>query len=400
MQEDTKGYTRLISTAEFTDTPRLALEQPTGDVHVEGWDKPEIEVAISDPEGLFEIEENGSQVTVRNRLGKFKLVDFLEPADAVLSDYGVDLSKVAAKVERSVERGMRRVGRHGFGFNMNMDLSNWKGGRDYYIKVPHNCDLNLRTSSGDMWITGVTGTLLLQTSSGDLRLKQLGGNVLINTTSGDTDIDGMEGKLAARTASGDLRTRNLSLQEVGAATVSGDLHLDLVRLPTSSADIRTVSGDLNIYMPSDARFKLEVHTISGSVRCGFPRNQVEYNSTHRRETVLTVNGGGPSFQLKSVSGDVSIRPRKSESASQTTTAPPMPTASTTETTGGANTMDLSRTQQGYNSPSPSNEEANHGDIVQPEGHTARRQAELEILQQVERGEISPQEALAALTALG
>ena len=77
---ETKGYTDTISTADFEETPRLILEQPTGDVHVEAWDRPEIEVSISDPEGLFEMQREGSKVLVHNRPGSFKLVNFLEPA--------------------------------------------------------------------------------------------------------------------------------------------------------------------------------------------------------------------------------------------------------------------------------------------------------------------------------
>src|SRR3954466_15061807 len=135
-----KGYTQTISTAEFLEIPTLVLEQPTGDVYVEGWDRQEIEVSIDD-EGIFEVEQNGSQVIIRNRPGKFKLVDFLEPAADELREYGVDLNKVSSHVERSIERsmqrGMRRMGKN---FNFNLDVSNWKGGRDYHIMVPQTCD--------------------------------------------------------------------------------------------------------------------------------------------------------------------------------------------------------------------------------------------------------------------
>ena len=102
-----KGYTQTIPTADFIETPNVVLEQPTGDVHVESWDRPEIEVSIDD-EGIFEIEQSGSQVIIKNRPGKFKLVDFLEEAGAELSDLGVDLSKVTARVERGLERNIQR----------------------------------------------------------------------------------------------------------------------------------------------------------------------------------------------------------------------------------------------------------------------------------------------------
>ncbi|HST04651.1 MAG TPA: DUF4097 family beta strand repeat-containing protein, partial [Chloroflexia bacterium] len=279
---ETKGYTRTISTAELNDTPRVALEQPTGDVYVEGWDKQEVEVSTSDTDGYFEVDQQGSQITIRNNPGRVKFVDFLEPVQSELRDLGVEVNidKVASKVERSLERTMRHAGKHGF--NINVDLGNWswRGGRDYYIKVPHNCDLSLRTSSGDLHITGVNGTLLCQTSSGDLHLKDLGGTLLANSASGDVTIVGLEGKLAVRTASGNIKTRNTDLDEVNVQTASGDIEIDFVQLPPRDITIVAVSGDLTMYAPYDARFTLQTRTVSGSLSCGFPREKADYKAAN------------------------------------------------------------------------------------------------------------------------
>ena len=48
-------FTRTISTAEFTETPRLSLEQATGDLLIEGWDRPEIKIETSDEDEGFEV---------------------------------------------------------------------------------------------------------------------------------------------------------------------------------------------------------------------------------------------------------------------------------------------------------------------------------------------------------
>ncbi len=367
----------------------------------------EIEVSVSD-EGLFEIEQSGSQVVIKNRPGKFKLVDFLEPATNELRDIGVDLSKVTAHVERSierqVERGMKRMGRN---FNWSMDLSNWRGGRDYRIMVPTSCDLTLRTSSGDLAVVGVSGTLFVQSSSGDIKARIISGNTLVTTASGDITIEDLEGKLAVRTASGDIRATTIGAQEVSATTASGDVDLDLTRLPGGNTEIKTVSGNLNLYLPHDAAFRAEVHTISGSVGCGFPRESVEYTARHKRETLLNVNGGGKTLPLQSVSGDITIRPRRLSTQPTSQPAPYQPAPSVgsgsptvrTNRTEGANTMNLLRTPFSDTSGESARVDPTHGDITQSEGYVARQQAELEILQKVERGELTPQEALAALSSL-
>ena len=86
-----------------------------------------------------------------------------------------------------------------------------------------------------MTIIGVEGTLLLQSSSGDIRGRVLAGNTLINTASGDIELEDIEGKLAIRTASGDIKTRTVGIQELTAHTASGDIDLDLTRLPTMAS---------------------------------------------------------------------------------------------------------------------------------------------------------------------
>jgi hypothetical protein len=377
---ENRGYTQTISTAEFDETPRVNLEQPTGDVYVEAWDKQEIEVAISDPEGFFEVYQDGSNVTIKNNPHRHKVVNFRDPELPELRDLAQNLAQAATgmerkNIERTIERTMRKMGR--IGLHVDINLGNWKGGRDYYIKAPHNCHLNLRTSSGDIRIAGITGTILCQTSSGDLRLNEVGGNLLASSASGDITIQSLEGKLGLRTASGDIRTRELSLDELSMHTASGDIQLDLLKLPEKDFEVRTVSGDLSVYAPYDSGFKLETRTISGSVSCGFPRDKVKYQATGRRETSLEVNGGGSlTIEVSTVSGDISINPRKLPARSESNGEE-----------GGAPTTDLNRS-------------SNHGDMTEPEGYAARKQAELEIFQKVERGEMSAQEALDAITRLG
>jgi DUF4097 and DUF4098 domain-containing protein YvlB len=382
------GYTETISTKDFPTNPRFVLEQPTGDVRVEGWDREEIEVSISDPSSMFEIEQAGALVTVRNRPGKFKMVNFVEAEEAIkgmrLGFEEADLEDIGARVERSLERGMRRLGRK-LG---SIDPSQWMGGgRDYNIRVPHNCDLALRTSSGDLEIRSVNGTLFIQSTSGDIRMVKCGGSALVNSSSGDIKIEDLEGKLGVRTVSGDIKTQRLNLQEVSAGTTSGDLELDLLRLPQNELELKSVSGDLNLAIPSDSRLTFEITTVSGDVNCGFPRSQVSYSSNRRRGMTLSLNGGGPVVNVATVSGNVSVRPNRANGQ-------PQPAEARRTVSVGEPTMDLSRTQ---GTAEPTQDAA--GDITQPEGYVERQQAELEILQAVQRGELSPQEAVRRLGEL-
>jgi DUF4097 and DUF4098 domain-containing protein YvlB len=156
-----------------------------------------------------------------------------------------------------------------------------------------------------------------------------------------------------------------SLNELSANTASGDIQVDMLRLPERELEVKTVSGDLRVALPADAAFTVEVETLSGDISCGYPRSQVQYNARGGRHTSLSINGGGPTAHIGSVSGDITIRPSDDRSSR-------------------GHTVDLSR---------------ENGDITEPEGRGGRRQRELDILQALERGEITSQEAMQRLSDL-
>jgi DUF4097 and DUF4098 domain-containing protein YvlB len=367
-----KGYTRTVSTAEFAGTPRLVLEQPTGDVRVEGWDRPEIEVSITDERELFEIDESGSQVTVRGVPPRPRPHEFnFERPDIDLSgfgDLGIGLERIAAKVERSVDKSLRKVGRGLKGINF--DFGRWSGGRDYTIRVPHDCDVSLRTSTGDLEIHGVNGTHFIQSSSGDVNMHNIKGNVLTSSASGDINVHHIEGKLGIRTASGDINVDKGTLNDLSAHTASGDINLDLLSAPDRDFEIKGISGDVDLTLPANSRLTIEVSTLSGDIDSRFQHEMERRGPGRGRSTTLRINGGGPTARISTVSGDINIHPRKGERVVSDVGEP---------------TRDLSRRSE--------------DDIREPEGYAARKQHELEILQALERGELSAQDAMQRLTSL-
>src|SRR5687767_3644956 len=117
--------TRRISTAEFSGVPRLTLEQATGDVNIEGWDKPEIEVSADDDRGIS-VEQTGSHVVIRSRPPKVSIPRFEDDDDS--DDFGRHMKhgieSIASDVERRVERSMRRMGRR---IGVEIELGHWAG---------------------------------------------------------------------------------------------------------------------------------------------------------------------------------------------------------------------------------------------------------------------------------
>src|SRR5688572_2742766 len=175
--------TRTISTAEFTDKPRIMLEQATGDVHIEGWGRQEVEVTTDDGREI-QVEQEGSQIVIRSRIRRERDRDRDRDEDEDrgprkgqphrhgrdFGDIALGLEGIAAEVERGVVRSMRKLGRR---IESEIELGRWMGGRDFRIKVPHKSDVTLRSSTGDLRVSEVQGALYLQTASGDIHLENI-----------------------------------------------------------------------------------------------------------------------------------------------------------------------------------------------------------------------------------
>lgn len=150
---------------------------------------------------------------------------------------------------------------------------------DVIVHVPHGTDVEAKTRTGDISVTGTTGTTRVSTGSGDLRVHASGslkassgsGDITVGTCtdgtvttgSGDVRIDEASGPgaLQLRTGSGDLEVRSRT-EETTAATGSGDVDLDL---RAGRATVRTGTGDVQVRVPRDIPVWLDLNTSLGDV---------------------------------------------------------------------------------------------------------------------------------------
>jgi len=130
--------------------------------------------------------------------------------------------------------------------------------------------------------------------------------------SDDLTVRDLAGHIEARLLSGDMRLLNVS-GPVVATTVSGDIHVKFSATPTQPSAITSVSGDVDVTLPASAKVTLSMRSLSGEIYTDFDLN-LDGGSGLRHVGGQTVegraNGGGTTFSLKSVSGDVFVRKAK------------------------------------------------------------------------------------------
>jgi hypothetical protein len=130
--------------------------------------------------------------------------------------------------------------------------------------------------------------------------------------SDDLTMRDISGRIEVNLKSGDLRLLNVS-GPVVANTISGDIQIKFNVVPTQPSAVSSVSGDVDVTLPAPSRLSLSMRSISGEIYTDFDLN-LGGGSGLKHVGGQTVdgraNGGGTTFSLKTISGDIFVRKTK------------------------------------------------------------------------------------------
>jgi len=191
---------------------------------------------------------------------------------------------------------------------------------DYVVRTPRGCSLRVSCVSSTTAIQGLEGDLKISSVSGSLSLSELSGDLKVNTVSGDVSGEMLSGPLRLETVSGDVHLNAANLPSVDGSTVSGDIS---IQTPLADGPYRfnSVSGDVQLVVPGDTRCTARLTSLSGNIRTSLPATRQRRNGAR----VVEIQGGGAKIHLSSVSGDLRIRLPEGETLVET---PPIEPAST------------------------------------------------------------------------
>lgn len=115
---------------------------------------------------------------------------------------------------------------------------------DVHVRMPAGIRLELRDSSGDLEVSGLTNGLDLKDSSGDIKLSDLAGDITVTDTSGDIEARKISGNFTVLSdSSGDIVVNDVKGSAVVEEDSSGDISLTHI-----GGDARVdhdSSGDIN-----------------------------------------------------------------------------------------------------------------------------------------------------------
>jgi DUF4097 and DUF4098 domain-containing protein YvlB len=243
------------------------VDNVAGSVHVEGWEKPEVEVTGSFGQDVERVEVTGG----------------------------------------GAHTSVRVVQRSSHGWNA-------EAGAKITVHVPMGSSLSCKTVSADMKVSGVRGESTLKTVSGDM-VADVGGDVSahavsgnihvkaasaksieVDTVSGEAEVVGGEAEVQVTTVSGDAKVKLSSTHKARFQTVSGTLTASMSLEADARIEAQSVSGDLDFKFPAAPAAAFDLQTFSGSIDNCFGPNPVEPR-----------HGPGSSLNFKNGEGTARVR---------------------------------------------------------------------------------------------
>jgi len=160
-------------------------------------------------------------------------------------------------------------------------------------------DLQVSTASGDVRIDRVSGDVAARSASGDIKIGSIDGFFKASLASGDIQAGVVKGGADLKTASGDVKIK-IAEGGIKAKSASGDVLIGNLR--DGDFDAKSLSGDVIVGVPTGRALEVNLDSVSGKVKSEF---------TVGRDREDEIDEGGVSIlSIKTVSGDVILRPAK------------------------------------------------------------------------------------------
>ena len=187
---------------------------------------------------------------------------------------------------------------------------------DFEITVPRETAVNAQTVSGDLDLNGTRGPARVESVSGDVNIEDVQGPMRIKSVSGDVHLGDYYGSVEGSSVSGDVEIRG-RVRACELHTVSGDISIDLEpEAGGRESRLKTISGDVDVGMLTSSCV-CEYHTASGDLECEAPARIMREG---RKDRTVILGDGRSRLSVRTVSGDLTIRPASSSVREEPTAA--------------------------------------------------------------------------------
>ena len=344
---------------------RFSLDNPCGRIRVVGSDQSQVELRATRRGNPTSARYQATRVETFQEGDTISVRTVFDPA-AAFAERGT-LGGVAAEMLHVVGELIRPI-------NHPCEV-------EYEVRVPRRADLDLKGVSSSIALRGVEGALRARSVSGNITGEDLAGDLDLGSVSGEIRAHVLVGRLAIESVSGGMEVTG-DLRAVRAKTVSGAITIASPLQSHGTYDLHSVSGDATLRVPGSTGATVSARSMSSTVSCDLPC-QIIRNRTGpgARAWQGIVNGGGATVSFQSVSGNLRLGELNLPLA---TPQPPAPAEPTRPDESVAPSVETTATAEAPTVPPiPTDNDA----------------TTMQVLKELERGDMSVDEALRRLESL-
>jgi len=284
------------------------------------------------PDGELDVSNVAGDIVVTRTGGTNAIIDVVKTARAATADearaalplVSVDIMERGPRVEvraRYPRGEMRRDNRR----NLSVDVA-------FTIAAPQNTRLVIKSISGNITVSDISGGLMLDSVSGTVKIANAGRVAAAKSISGDVELidSRVDGSLSAGTISGTVRLRRVTARNLTLSSVSGnvlleDISCDRIEAQAISGDVNfsgdfqpngryeftSHSGAVHLAIGGGTGFQVEATSFSGGITADLPITMESGQAGGRRMRTLRGKYGNGSaiLELTSFSGPIVIKKR-------------------------------------------------------------------------------------------
>lgn len=173
---------------------------------------------------------------------------------------------------------------------------------DFVVTLPREAEVKLNGVSNRVLVEGLTGKVDINTVSGDVSLQNVEGRLKVKSVSGDVSAAHCAGALELTTVSGNVDFREARLASLSAHATSGDLGFE-TGLREGPYRFHSVSGNITLSLPQGTPCSAQLRSVSGRIHGEYPMTTRSLGHGARHVEIF---GGGMPVEAQSVSGDLRL----------------------------------------------------------------------------------------------
>lgn len=229
----------------------LSVCLASGDVRVQGWDRPEVKVTAT---SVRRLELQGGGMTPSQRVEVLASNSATaQSGESLLSD-----CRATTDMEISVPRGA----------TVEIKL------RSGDIEVNEVEEARARNASGDISVSRIARGIEATSIGGDITATDSAGRVRLVTVGGDVDATNIRAlepgdDFSATSTGGDISLENVGQARLHANTTGGMITLTGELARRGSYDLNSFSGDVVLNIPQSSAFRINAKAPQGSITTDF-----------------------------------------------------------------------------------------------------------------------------------